>query len=598
MNNLLVAEELEKSYGIRKLFDKISFGIHEGDHIGLIGINGTGKTTLLKMIAGLEEPDNGNIITGNQLRIAYLPQTPVFDNKRSILDNVLIEQKPAEESYRNISGEASAMLLKLGIEDSSISPEYLSGGQKKRIALVKTLLSPSDLLILDEPTNHLDNEMTEWLEDVLQKYKGAYLMVTHDRYFLDEVTNKIWELDHGKLFSYQTNYSGYVEMKAKRDQDAISTEQKNRNLYRMELMWMLRGARARSTKQKAHIQRFEALKNRDDLIIDDSLQIDSAYSRLGKKTVELHGISKSYGEKTLFRDLDYIFLQNARIGIIGSNGCGKSTLLKVMTGQVSPDTGSVEYGITVKYGFFSQENEALDETKRVIDYIRDTAEFIDTKDGKISASQMCENFLFSGDMQYSLIGKLSGGEKRRLYLLHVLMSAPNVLILDEPTNDLDIKTLTILEQYLLQFSGIVIAVSHDRYFLDKIATGLLIFREGGIIEKQEGNYTDFRERELQKRDANTTEVQKAETVKSGKSRPRTEKKKFTYQEQKEYETIETVIAKLEDEINHIDTQMNEAVTDYTKLEQLSLQKTALETELNEKLERWIYLQELDESFHN
>ena len=608
MDNLLVAEKITKSYGVRTLFREISFSIHEHDRIGLIGINGTGKSTLLRILAGEETVDDGSVIMNNGLRIAYLPQKPEFDDRKTLLENV-IHGLQAKDEYRNLSGEAVSMLRKLGLDDPNGNPSVLSGGQRKRAALVRMFLVPSDLMILDEPTNHLDSAMTEWLEEMLKKYSGTYIMITHDRYFLDEVTNRIWELDKGKLYTYQANYSQYVEMRAERDSQMLAAEQKNKNLYRQELAWMLRGARARSTKQKAHIQRFLALRDRDLPEIDGEVVMSSAYSRMGKKTVELHGVSKAYDGRVLFRDLDYIFLQNSRIGIIGPNGCGKSTLIKILTGALEPDSGSVEYGSTVRYGVFSQENEQLDMTKRVIDYVRDTAEYIHTRDGVITASQMCENFLFTGDMQYSVIGKLSGGEQRRLYLLKVLMSAPNVLILDEPTNDLDIKTLTILEDYLCRFEGIVIAVSHDRYFLDKVATGLLIFRENGIVEKQEGNYTDFRERELE-REALLTQQASQLTQVGGKGnapgqtpagavsgqtwKSREKKLRFTYQEQKEYETIEDDIDALEQAVSDVEARMLAAASQYGKLQELSAEKDRLEQELEEKMDRWVYLQELDE----
>lgn len=608
MDNLLVAEKITKSYGVRTLFREISFSIHEHDRIGLIGINGTGKSTLLRILAGEETVDDGSVIMNNGLRIAYLPQKPEFDDRKTLLENV-IHGLQAKDEYRNLSGEAVSMLRKLGLDDPNGNPSVLSGGQRKRAALVRMFLVPSDLMILDEPTNHLDSAMTEWLEEMLKKYSGTYIMITHDRYFLDEVTNRIWELDKGKLYTYQANYSQYVEMRAERDSQMLAAEQKNKNLYRQELAWMLRGARARSTKQKAHIQRFLALRDRDLPEIDGEVVMSSAYSRMGKKTVELHGVSKAYDGRVLFRDLDYIFLQNSRIGIIGPNGCGKSTLIKILTGALEPDSGSVEYGSTVRYGVFSQENEQLDMTKRVIDYVRDTAEYIHTRDGVITASQMCENFLFTGDMQYSVIGKLSGGEQRRLYLLKVLMSAPNVLILDEPTNDLDIKTLTILEDYLCRFEGIVIAVSHDRYFLDKVATGLLIFRENGIVEKHEGNYTDFRERELE-REASLTQQASQLTQVGGKGnapgqtpagavsgqtwKSREKKLRFTYQEQKEYETIEDDIDALEQAVSDVEARMLAAASQYGKLQELSAEKDRLEQELEKKMDRWVYLQELDE----
>ncbi|HOO80165.1 MAG TPA: ABC-F family ATP-binding cassette domain-containing protein [Lachnospiraceae bacterium] len=598
MDNILVAENLVKSYGIRNLFNQISMGIHEGDRIGLIGINGTGKSTLLRILAGMEEVDHGTITRNNGLRITFLPQKPDFDESKTILENVLMGQK-AEEEYRNLEGEATAMLAKLGITDVMADTTILSGGQKKRVALVRTFLTPTDLLILDEPTNHLDSDMTEWLEEMLGRFKGAYVMVTHDRYFLDEVTNKIWELDKGKIYSYQANYSGYVEMKAARERDLAASEQKNKNLYRTELAWMLRGARARATKQKAHIQRFIALRDRPDLELDSEVTISSAYSRLGKKTVELTDISKAYGDRVLFRNFSDIFLQNARIGIIGPNGCGKSTLIKVLTGQIPPDSGHVEFGTTVRYGVFLQENEALKEELRVIDYVRETAEYIPTKNGVITASQMCENFLFTGDMQYSVISKLSGGEKRRLYLLKILMGSPNVLILDEPTNDLDIKTLTILENYLLEFEGIVLAVSHDRYFLDKIATSLLIFRGNGVIEQQEGNYTDYREREMQRTSVEAEKAAKPlQDTETGARKQKTQRLRFTYQEQKDYDVIEEEIDQLESKLARLEEEMNAASSQYSRLEELAIQKDEVEQQLEEKMERWLYLQELDEKIKN
>jgi len=420
---------MSKSYTERMLFDQVSFGINEGDKVGVIGINGTGKSTLLKIIAGLEEPDMGTVTKGKKVRIGYLAQTPIFDNNLSILENVVLNQK-AEEEYRNLEGEAKAMLTKLGILDTDASPMILSGGQKKRVALVRTLLTPAEILVLDEPTNHLDNEMAEWLEDYLNKYRGAFIMVTHDRYFLDKVTNKIIEIDKGKIYSYIANYSKFVELKAQREEMIQASERKAKSLYRIELEWMMRGARARSTKQKAHIKRFEELRDRKQVEEDGKVEINALSSRLGKKTIEVNGIGKSFGDRKLIEDFSYIFLAGDRIGIIGPNGCGKSTLLNIITGKLQPDYGAIEVGTTIKLGYFSQENEYMDESLRVIDYIRDTAEYIQTSEGTVTASQMCEQFLFTGSMQYSQIAKLSGGEKRRLYLLKVLMEAPNVLVLD------------------------------------------------------------------------------------------------------------------------------------------------------------------------
>ena len=602
--NLLTLENVSKSYTERMLFDHISLGINEGDKIGVIGINGTGKSTLLKIIAGLEESDEGTLTKGNKLRLAYLPQTPVFDDTKSILSNVT-EGQTAKESYRNLAGEARSMLLKFGISDPDGSASVLSGGQKKRAALVRTLLTESDLLILDEPTNHLDSEMTEWLEDYLRKWKGAFIMITHDRYFLDRVTNKIVELDKGKLYSYQTNYSGFIQLKAEREEMALATERKAKTLFKTELAWMQRGARARSTKQKAHIQRFEALRDREKIQEDSSVEINALSSRLGKKTIELTDISKSYNGVTLFEPFSYILLSTDRIGIVGHNGCGKSTLLNILTGKLQPDTGYVDMGTTVKIGYFSQENEALNPNQTVIQYIRDTAEYIETKEGTMSASAMCEQFLFDGSMQYSRIEKLSGGEKRRLYLLKVLMEAPNVLILDEPTNDLDIQTLTILENYLQDYPGIVVTVSHDRYFLDKLATRIFSF-ENGIIARYEGNYSDFKEAQKERniviggiigaKPASNDAAASTSVENNSKVtwKQRESKLKFSYKEQKEYETIDADIAALEEKIASLEADIAASASEYSKLTKLMEEKEQAEAALEEKMDRWVYLNDLAE----
>lgn len=601
--NLLTIENLSKSYTERMLFDHISLGINEGDKIGVIGINGTGKSTLLKMIAGLEEPDSGTITKGKKVRIGYLAQTPSFDDSLSILQNVVLNQK-AEEEYRNLEGEANAMLIKMGITDTSISVKTLSGGQKKRVALVRTLLTPAEILVLDEPTNHLDSEMAEWLEDYLNKYRGAFIMITHDRYFLDKVTNRIVEIDKGNLYSYDANYSRFIELKAEREDITMATERKAKSLYRMELEWMHRGARARSTKQKAHIQRFEQLRDRKEIEVDGKVEINSLSSRLGKKTIELNQIGKSFGNKLLFRDFTYILLTGDRIGIIGPNGCGKSTLLNILTGSLKPDCGSVETGTTIKLGYFSQENEYMDESLRVIDYVKATAEYIQTSEGTATASQMCEKFLFTGSMQYTLIAKLSGGEKRRLYLLKVLMEAPNLLVLDEPTNDLDIQTLTILEDYLSTFPGIIVTVSHDRYFLDKIATRIFAFEENGIIRQYEGNFSDYKDTKEQRERSADIEISKGGNEKnlntneksagSSSWKQKSNKLKFTYMEQKEFDTIEDDIADLEAKIEETENQMEKAATEYTKLNELMLQKKELSKKLDAKMERWVYLNDLAE----
>lgn len=619
--NLLTIEGVSKLFTDRILFDKVSLGINEGDKIGVLGINGTGKSTLLKIIAGIEEPDEGTITQGRKVRIAYLPQTPVFEEDLSILDNV-IKGKKADEEYRNLEGEARVMLERLGIQNVQEYPAHLSGGQKKRAALVRTLLTPAEILVLDEPTNHLDNEMAEWLENYLNKYKGAFIMVTHDRYFLDKVTNKIVEIDKGKLYSYAANYSKFIELKTQREEMELAAERKNKSLYRMELEWMMRGARARSTKQKAHIERFEQLRDREKIQTDSSVEMNSLSSRLGRKTIEMNGIAKSFGGRILIRDFTYILLPGDRIGIIGSNGCGKSTLLKMMNGILEPDEGSVEIGQTVKIGYFSQENEYMDESKRVIDYIRDVAEVIQTADGTATASQMLEKFLFTGAMQYSVISKLSGGEKRRLYLLKVLMEAPNVLILDEPTNDLDIATLTILENYLEGFDGIVVTVSHDRYFLDKMVQRIFAFEGNGVVRQYEGNFSDYKAaagNRGQEESGNTGMAaaesaamaggkgqgqKKAPGVPKGQGQPESaskntwrkkeDKPKFTYMEKKEYETIDDDIAKLETRLEEIEAEMNENAANYGKLRELTEEKEEKERLLEEKMERWVYLNDLAE----
>jgi len=598
--NLLIIDNMSKSYTERMLFENASLGINEGDKIGVIGINGTGKSTLLKIIAGLEEPDTGTITRGKKVRIGYLPQAPTFDMDLTILQNVVLGQK-AEEEYHNLEGEANSMLLKLGITDTTISPQSLSGGQRKRVALVRTLLTPAEILVLDEPTNHLDSEMAEWLEDYLNKYRGAYIMVTHDRYFLDKVTNKIIEIDKGSIYTYIANYSKFLEMKAEREEMMQATERKAKSLFRTELEWMQRGAKARSTKQKAHIQRFEELNNRKVIETEGKVEINSLSSRLGKKTIELNGIGKIYGENTLIKYFSYILLPGDRIGIIGPNGCGKSTLLNILTGMSAPDCGTVDMGTTIKVGYFSQENEYMDDNLKVIDYIRETAEYIQTSEGTATASQMCERFLFTSSMQYTQIAKLSGGEKRRLYLLKILMEAPNVLVLDEPTNDLDIQTLTLLEDYLDSFPGIVVTVSHDRYFLDKIATRIFAFEGKGLITQYEGNFSDYKDaKSLQEEEGSSitsngnssTEDKLSASVATWKQKGA--KLKFSYQEQKEYDTIDADIQSLEMKLEESEQAIVVAATDYAVLNELMKQKETLEKTLEEKMERWLYLNDLAE----
>ena len=596
--NIINIEHISKVFGEKQVFDDISCGIHQGDKIGIIGINGTGKTTLLKIIAGLEEPDQGQVIFQKGLRVTYLPQSPKFPEHATVLSYVADGADGADWGRES---EAKNALNRLGITDHHEEIDHLSGGQKKRVALARTLVNPADVLILDEPTNHIDNEMAVWLEEYLNQWKGAIIMVTHDRYILDRVTNKILEIDHGKLYSYTANYSQFLELKAQREEMELASERKRQSVLRMELEWAKRGCRARTTKQRARLERLEALKNGKAPVRDAEVEMDSVETRMGKKTIELHHISKSYGQKKLIDDFEYIVLKNQRLGIIGPNGCGKSTLMKIITGKEEPDQGTVEIGDTVKIGYFAQEVTEMDENQRVIDYIKDVAEYVPTKDGRITASQMLERFLFTPAMQYTPIGKLSGGERRRLYLLKVLMDAPNVLILDEPTNDLDIPTLTILEDYLDSFLGIVITVSHDRYFLDNIADRIFAFEAGGKLVQYEGGYTDYLEAKERKngtvvRESEESAKKKADRKNWKKDAP--EKLKFTYKEQKEYETIDDEIASLEQKIEELDEQMMQYATNSAKLSEITEQKEAAEATLEEKMERWVYLNDLAERIEN
>lgn len=596
--NIINIEHISKVFGEKQVFDDISCGIHQGDKIGIIGINGTGKTTLLKIIAGLEEPDQGQVIFQKGLRVTYLPQSPKFPEHATVLSYVADGADGADWGRES---EAKNALNRLGITDHHEEIDHLSGGQKKRVALARTLVNPADVLILDEPTNHIDNEMAVWLEEYLNQWKGAIIMVTHDRYFLDRVTNKILEIYHGKLYSYTANYSQFLELKAQREEMELASERKRQSVLRMELEWAKRGCRARTTKQRARLERLEALKNGKAPVRDAEVEMDSVETRMGKKTIELHHISKSYGQKKLIDDFEYIVLKNQRLGIIGPNGCGKSTLMKIITGKEEPDQGTVEIGDTVKIGYFAQEVTEIDENQRVIDYIKDVAEYVPTKDGRITASQMLERFLFTPAMQYTPIGKLSGGERRRLYLLKVLMDAPNVLILDEPTNDLDIPTLTILEDYLDSFLGIVITVSHDRYFLDNIADRIFAFEADGKLVQYEGGYTDYLEAKERKngtvvRESEESAKKKADRKNWKKDAP--EKLKFTYKEQKEYETIDDEIASLEQKIEELDEQMMQYATNSAKLSEITEQKEAAEAALEEKMERWVYLNDLAERIEN
>lgn len=636
--NILSLENITHSYTERKLFDNASFYLHEGEKVGIIGINGTGKSTLLKIMAGLEVPDSGNVIKASNLMIHYLPQNQKFNEDDTVIESVqnMVHHHANEDELV----KAKAMMTRLGINNFEQKTGELSGGQRKRLALVSVLITPCDILILDEPTNHLDSEMAEWLENQLRAFKGALVMVTHDRYFLDSVTNRIIELDKGKIYSYNEKYSGFLQRKAEREDSQKASERKRQSILRKEIQWMQRGARARSTKQKAHIQRYENLKNQKGIVEDDKIELSSIKSRMGKTTIELDKISKAYGANTvLIKDFTYNFLKGDRVGFVGKNGCGKTTLMKIIDGRIKPDSGTVTIGQTIKIGYYTQEIETdqqggiayMDPQEKVIDYIKNTAEFVPTEDGLVSASAMLERFLFPFSQQYSKIEKLSGGERRRLNLLRVLMEAPNVLILDEPTNDLDIETMTILEDYLDSFDGIVITVSHDRYFLDRIVRRIFAFEGNGVISQYEGGYTDYINKKKQQKVAgNAGTLREKNTGKSGSGsgavqsanignakstgsikgngnqntgeasnsqkkddyKHRNKKLKFSYNEQREYETIEDDIANLEEKLGSLDKEMNENATNSVKLKELMETKEETENLLMEKMDRWEYLEDL------
>ena len=595
--NLLTAENLTKSFGLRKVLAGVNFSMQEGEKVGVIGINGTGKSTLLRILAGLEEPDEGRIIKANHLKVGFLSQNPEFIPGETVLEAVL-RVAQTETNREFIETEAKSMLTRLGVTEFEEICDRLSGGQRKRLALVAALLSDADLLILDEPTNHLDSEMSGWLEENLRSRKGAVLMVTHDRYFLDSVANRIIEIDKGAVYSYNTNYAGFLERKLQREEMALSSEKKRQNILRNELKWVQRGAQARTTKQKARLERFEELKNGDAPVTDGRVELSSALSRLGRTTVELEGVTKSFGDKCLVRDFTYLFGKDDRVGFVGRNGSGKTTLMRMITGEEKPDCGTVTLGQTVKIGYYSQEigQEEMPADKRVIDYIRDVAEFVDTADGKVSAARMLERFLFAGEDQYGLLGKLSGGERRRLYLCKVLMGSPNVLILDEPTNDLDIATLQTLEDYLDSFRGIVIAVSHDRYFLDRTVHRIFALEEGGHVSRYEGGYTDYRQKADQKdvleKTAAESPAGEASAARKNWKSGQTKKLKFSYQEQKEYETIEAQIAGLEEKIKVLEDDILRNARDFAKLNELTAEKERTEQLLEEKMDRWMYLEDL------
>ncbi|MDD6216230.1 MAG: ABC-F family ATP-binding cassette domain-containing protein [Roseburia sp.] len=635
--NLINVENITKTYTERKLFEKASFYLQEGEKVGIIGINGTGKSTLLKIIAGAEEPDEGSVTRANHIVVRYLPQNPVFAPEKSVLENVLEQavknfemqgNEPVkmteglhEADHWNLESTAKNMMTRLGITDFSKKAGELSGGQRKRLALVAALLVPCDVLILDEPTNHLDSTMADWLEDFLKNQKAALVMVTHDRYFLDSVCNRIVEIDKGAIYSYDTNYSGFLERKAEREEIAVASERKRQSVLRKEIEWMQRGARARSTKQKAHIQRYEALRDQKGPEFDSKIEIGSVSTRTGRTTIEVENVSKRYDGRKLISDFSYIFLKNDRIGFIGPNGSGKTTLMKLIDGRIQPDAGKITIGQTIKIGYYTQEIENdksagvayMDPNERVIDYIKNTAEYVRTEEGLVSASVMLERFLFPASQQYSPIGKLSGGERRRLNLLRVLMEAPNVLILDEPTNDLDTQTLAILEDYLDRYDGIVITVSHDRYFLDRVVRRIFAFEGDGVIRQYEGGYTDYVNRKKAQEAVSSQKISagkdsvsgkgstsgndsvSGKNSTSGKENFHGEKKlKFSYNEQREYETIEADIEKLESKIEELEANILKNASNFVKLNELTNEKMKAEAALEEKMERWEYLEDLAE----
>lgn len=634
--NLLSIENLSKSYGDRVLFDQVSLGIDDADKIGLIGVNGTGKTTFLRIVAGQETADSGILIKGNGVKIEYLPQNPEFDAAASVLEQVFKGNSPVMQALRDyertlalagtkgenaayqqqlidlsqqmdalnawqLESEAKTILTKLGIADFSATIGQLSGGQRKRVALAGALIHPADLLILDEPTNHLDHHSVEWLEQYLHKRKGALLMITHDRYFLDRVANRMIELDKGVLYSYTGNYSQFLELKAEREEQREASENKRQNLLRNELAWIKRGARARSTKQKARIDRFEQLSAIKPYMKDGKLEILAGASRLGRKIIELNHIGQSFAGKPVIDDFDYVVLKNDRVGIIGPNGSGKSTLLNMIAGVLTPESGSVEIGQTVKIGYFSQENQEMDQSLRVIDYIKEEANYLTTADGgTITASQLLERFLFPPGQQWMPIEKLSGGEKRRLFLLRILMSAPNVLLLDEPTNDLDIQTLTILEDYLDGFPGALIIVSHDRYFLDRLVDKVFSFDGEGRISQHNGGYSDYLAALKDIEALTAGEKPKTEPESKPKMQPSHGSRplKFTFAEQREFEQIDGIIAEVEQQLSAVGQKINLAGSDFEALQQYIVEQKSLEARLEELLERWTYLNELAEKINN
>lgn len=634
--NLLSAENLTKSYGTKVLFNNISFGIQDKEKVGIIGVNGTGKSTLMKVLAGVESPEEGQVIKGNDVSLEYLPQDPYFEAGVNVLEQVFrgssslmqllrdyertlekLNSDPQNSAYQHklmdlgqkmdaqnawqLESEAKSILTKLGITEFETPMENLSGGQRKRVALASALINPSDLLILDEPTNHIDNETVDWLEQYLNKRKGALLMITHDRYFLDRVANQIFELDRGKLYPYPGNYTRYLELKAEREEQEEASERKRQNRYRNELTWIRRGAQARSTKQKARIERFNTLVAAKPEEAIGTIDISAGASRLGKKVLECRHLHHEFPVRgTIIEDFSYILARNDRVGIIGPNGRGKSTLLNLLAGRLQPSQGEIEWGPTVKIGFFAQENTEMDSKQRVIDYIKEIAEVLPTGDGGvITASQMLERFLFPPALQWAPIGELSGGEKRRLYLLKILMGAPNVLFLDEPTNDLDIQTLRVLEEYLADFPGAVLSVSHDRYFLDRVAEKIFVFEGQGKIRSYVGNYSDYQEQAAKGESNDLSEFQRGhrENLPAEDLKHRQQKErplKMTFKEQHEFEQIDDLIAQKEEELAKVNGEMNAAGSDYGKLNELVSQQQALEQKLEVLMERWTFLNELAE----
>ncbi|MDQ7096347.1 ATP-binding cassette domain-containing protein [Desulfosporosinus sp. PR] len=637
--NIMAVENLAKSYGEKVLFKDISFGIDEGEKIGIIGVNGTGKSTLLKILAGVEQPDQGHVAMGNNLRLEFLPQNPEFEDGATVLQQVFkgnspvmkllreyemalgkLNEQPENASLQQavislgqqmdeldawqLENEAKTILTKLGISKFDLLVGTLSGGQRKRVALASALINPTDMLVLDEPTNHIDNDTVDWLEQYLNKRKGALVMITHDRYFLDRVVGRIIELDQGNMYAYPGNYSRFLELKVEREEQAESNERKRQNLYRNELAWMRRGAQARTTKQKARIERFEKLQASKPALHNERLEIIAGASRLGKKILECHTVQKGFsGRGLVIKDFSYVFLRNDRIGIIGPNGSGKTTLLNLLAGRLAPDQGAVEVGSTVNIGYFAQENAALHPDLRVIEEIKTVAEVIPTSDGGfLTASQMLERFLFPPALQWTPLSKLSGGEKRRLYLLKILMGAPNVLLLDEPTNDLDIQTLTVLENYLDDFPGAVVAVSHDRYFLDRVTDKIFSFVGGGSIRSYVGNYSDYREQvyaaeQLKTQVAQQEVLRKTIARQEDKHEPERQKErplKMTFKEQQDFAQIDAQIAQAEEALQCNQQMLNEAGGDFTRLTELAKVQQELEEKLNELIERWTYLNELAE----